>query len=96
MEMLGFNILIEEIKEELVEEKTASGLIVPGTAKKESEFLTAKVVRIGPGDYVFNVFVKPTVAVGNTIVVDKKFVRDFKHDGKEFKLVLLRDVLMTL
>lgn len=58
MQILGFNIVFEEIKDEEVETKTSDGLIVTGAAR--------------PSDYVFDVFVEPEVTVGNTVVGDFK------------------------
>ena len=39
LNMTGMNVLLEEVKDEVKEEKLASGLFVPGTVSKANDFV---------------------------------------------------------
>ncbi len=63
---LGDKIIVEPVP---AEEKTASGLYVPDTAKKKSTEGT--VVAVGRGKMVKGTLVEPEVKVGDVVIYSK-------------------------
>lgn len=63
---LGDKVVVEPKAEE---EKTATGILLPDTAKKKSTEGT--VVAVGRGKYVEGKLVDPEVKVGDTVIYSK-------------------------
>lgn len=77
------------------ETTTASGLVIPDTAKeKPSE---AKVVAVGPGrvDDKGN-RIPVDVTVGDTVVFSKYGGTEVKFDGAEYLILSARDILAVI
>lgn len=72
-------------------EKTASGIVLPGAAKEKPQL--AKVLAVGPGGNVDGVDVKMQVKVGDTVLYSKYAGSEFKIDGEEFVIVRQADIL---
>lgn len=72
-------------------EKTASGIVLPGAAKEKPQL--AKVLAVGPGGNVDGVDVKMQVKVGNTVLYSKYAGSEFKIDGEEVVIVRQADIL---
>ncbi|GJQ35844.1 MAG: co-chaperone GroES [Anaerolineales bacterium] len=82
---LGSRVLIEPIEQE---ETTASGIILPETAKEKPQ--QGKVLAAGPGDRnEKGERVAMDVKVGDTILFAKYSGTEVKMDGK--KLLILRE-----
>lgn len=72
-------------------EKTASGIVLPGAAKEKPQL--AKVLAVGPGGNVDGVDVKMQVKVGDTVLYTKYAGSEFKIDGEEVVIVRQADIL---
>ena len=73
------------------DEKTASGIVLPGAAKEKPQL--AKVLAVGPGGNVDGVDVKMQVKVGDTVLFSKYAGSEFKIDGEEVVIVRQADIL---
>ena len=85
--------LFDKIVVEAVEaaDKTASGIVLPGTAQEKPTM--AKVVAVGPGGTVDGNEVVMKVKVGDIILYSKYSGSEFKFDNKEVTIVRQSDVL---
>src|SRR5207245_11277896 len=74
------------------ETTTASGLVIPDTAKEKPQ--EGKVLAIGPGriDDKGN-RIPLDVAVGDVVVYSKYGGTELKHNGEEYLILSARDVL---
>ncbi len=86
------NVLIEPLE---AEEKTASGILLPDTAKEKPQ--QGKVVAVGKGKMGPKGDLHPMVVkVGDTVMYKKWGGNEVKVDGKDMMLVSQEDVLATL
>jgi chaperonin GroES len=82
---LGSRVVVEPIEQEDV---TASGIVLPETAKEKPQ--RGLVLSIGPGDRDENgKRIQMDVAVGDTVLFAKYAGTEIKLDGK--KLLILRE-----
>lgn len=89
---LGDRIVIELVE---VEEKTASGIVLPDTAKEKPQ--EGKVVAVGPGRVLDSgERVAPEVAVGNLIIFSKYSGTEVKYQGKEYLILRETDILAVV
>ncbi len=72
-------------------EKTASGIVLPGAAKEKPQL--AKVLAVGPGGTIDGNEVKMQVKVGDTVLYSKYAGSEFKIDGEEVVIVSQSDIL---
>ncbi|MCQ2602782.1 MAG: co-chaperone GroES [Clostridia bacterium] len=73
------------------EEKTASGIVLPGTAQEKPQL--AEVIAVGPGGIIDGKEVTMQVKVGDKILYSKYAGSEFKIDGKEVIIVRQADIL---
>ena len=73
------------------DEKTASGIVLPGAAKEKPQL--ARVIAVGPGGTIDGNDVKMQVKVGDTVLYSKYAGSDFKIDGEEVVIVSQSDIL---
>ena len=73
------------------EEKTASGIILPGTAQEKPQM--AEVIAVGPGGLVDGKDVTMQVKVGDKVLYSKYAGSEFKLDGNEVIILRQNDVL---
>lgn len=73
------------------EEKTASGLVLPDTAKEKPQ--KAKVVAVGPGRYDDGALVPMGVSEGDIVVFSKYGGTEVKVDGEELLILRASDIL---
>ncbi|SCX07062.1 co-chaperone GroES [Candidatus Aquiluna sp. UB-MaderosW2red] len=74
------------------EQKTASGLVIPDTAKEKPQ--EAEVVAVGPGRFNESGDRIPVdVAVGDLVIFSKYGGTELKYDGQEYLVLSARDVL---
>lgn len=86
---LGDHILVELA---IKEEKTASGIFLPDTAKKDKP-QTGKVIAVGKGKVAENGQLVPMeVKVGDEVMFAKYIGAELKMDGKEYLIISQRDV----
>ncbi len=77
------------------EQTTASGLVIPDTAKEKPQ--EGEVVAIGPGRVDDNGQRIPLdVAVGDTVIYSKYGGTEVKYAGEEFLILSARDILAVV
>ncbi len=77
------------------EQTTASGLVIPDTAKEKPQ--EGKVLAVGPGRIDDNGNrVAVDVSVGDTVVYSKYGGTEVKYDGEEYLILSARDVLAVV
>jgi len=83
-------ILVEVLD---AETKTASGLVIPDTAKEKPQ--EGKVVAVGPGrfDEDGEKCVPMDIKTGDTVIFSKYGGTEVSYDGKDYLLLSARDVL---
>ena len=82
---LGNRVVVEPIEQEDV---TASGIVLPETAKEKPQ--KGKVLSVGPGDRDENgKRIQMDVVLGNTVLFQKYGGTEIKVEGK--KLLILRE-----
>lgn len=78
------------------EEKTASGIFLPDTAKKEKP-CTGKVIAVGKGKVTENgTRVEPEVAVGDEVIFAKYCGTEWNMDGHDCLILSERDILAVI
>ena len=81
---LADRVLVEPLE---AETKTASGIIIPDTAKEKPQ--KGNIVAVGPGTKENPVIVK----VGNTVLYGKYSGTELKLDGKDYLIMRESDIL---
>lgn len=76
------------------EEKTASGIILPESAKEKPE--QGKVVAVGPGRIQDGKRVEMEVKVGDAVLYSKYGPTEVKVGGEEFMIVKEEDILAVI
>ncbi|MBR3297547.1 MAG: co-chaperone GroES [Firmicutes bacterium] len=84
---LGDRVLVKRLD---AEEKTQSGIILPGSAQEKPQM--AEVIAVGPGTDE----VKMEVKAGDRVIFSKYGGNEIKMDGEEFLLLSQRDVLAVV
>ncbi len=80
----GDRVLIKESLED-VREKTASGIIIPATAEKDSGAKRGRVVAAGPGKHEDGKLVPVSVKIGDTVLF--QWGEKVVIDSEEYYLV---------
>ena len=89
---LGDRVIIELVQSE---EKTASGIVLPDTAKEKPQ--EGKIVAVGAGNVLDNgERVAPEVAVGDRIIFSKYAGTEVKYEGTEYLILRESDVLAVI
>ena len=89
---LGDRIIIELVESE---EKTASGIVLPDSAKEKPQ--EGKVVAVGTGRVLENGDrVALEVTVGDRIIFSKYAGTEVKYDGKEYLILRESDILAII
>jgi chaperonin GroES len=73
------------------EEKTQSGIVLPGSAKEKPQ--VAEIVAAGPGGVVDGKEIKMEVKVGDKVLISKYAGTEVKMDGKEYTILRQSDIL---
>ncbi len=81
---LADRVLVEPLE---AETKTASGIIIPDTAKEKPQ--KGNIVAVGPGTKENPV----TVKVGNTVLYGKYSGTELKLNGKDYLIMRESDIL---
>jgi chaperonin GroES len=78
------------------EQTTASGLVIPDSAKEKPQ--EGKVLAVGPGRYVDggDKLVPVDVKVGDTVLYSKYGGTEVKYSGEEYLILSARDVLAII
>ena len=89
---LGDRVIIELVQSE---EKTASGIVLPDTAKEKPQ--EGKVVAVGTGRILENgERVALEVAQGDTIIFSKYAGTEVKYEGTEYLILRESDILAVI
>ena len=76
------------------EQTTASGLVIPDTAKEKPQ--EGEVMAVGPGRFEDGNRVPLDVTVGDKVVYSKYGGTEVKYDGEEYLILSARDVLAVI
>ena len=85
---LGDRVVIKQLE---AEEKTKSGIVLPGTAKEKPQ--EAEVVAVGPGGMVDGKEVTMHVKAGDRVIYSKYAGTEVKVDSVEYIIVKQNDIL---
>ena len=89
---LGDRVVIRVLEQE---EKTASGIFLPDTAKEKPS--QGEVIAVGTGKLQDNGTRTPLeVSVGDKIIFSKYAGTEVKYDGVDYLIVRERDILATI
>ena len=88
---LGDRVVLKQSKPE---EKTKSGIVLPGTAKEKPQ--EAEVVAVGPGGVVDGEKVEMQVKTGDKVIYSKYSGTDVKIDEEEYIIVKQGDILAVV
>jgi len=89
---LGDRIVVKPNDED--ETRTASGLVIPDTAKEKPQL--GEVLAVGPGEYKDGDRVPVDVSVGDLVFYSKYGGTEVKVEGEDFLILSSRDVLAIL
>ncbi|HEX2809141.1 MAG TPA: co-chaperone GroES [Kineosporiaceae bacterium] len=76
------------------EQTTASGLVIPDTAKEKPQ--EGKVLAVGPGRFEEGQRLPLDVKVGDTVLYSKYGGTEVKYSGEEYLILSARDVLAVI
>ena len=87
---LGDRVLVERLE---AETKTASGIIIPDSAKEKPQ--QAKVVAAGPGKWNEDgdARIEMSIKVGDVVMFKKWGADEVKVDGKEYLILAESDII---
>ena len=82
------------VKANAAEQTTASGLVIPDTAKEKPQEGT--VVAVGPGRFEDGVRTPVDVKVGDVVLYSKYGGTEVKYNNEEYLVLSARDVLAVI
>ncbi|HSQ33369.1 MAG TPA: co-chaperone GroES [Peptostreptococcaceae bacterium] len=88
---LGDRVVIKKVE---AEEKTRSGIVLPGTAKEQPQM--AEVVEVGPGGLIDGKEVTMELKVGDKVIFSKYAGTEVKLDGEEYTILKQSDILAVV
>ncbi len=88
---LADRVVIKKIE---AEEKTASGIVLPGAAKEQPQM--AEVVEVGPGGIVDGKEVVMELRVNDKVIFQKYAGTEVKIEGQEYTILRQSDILAVI
>ena len=82
------------IKSLEAEQTTASGLVIPDTAKEKPQ--EGEVLAVGPGRFEDGQRLPLDITVGDKVIYSKYGGTEVKYDGQEYLILSARDVLAVV
>ena len=82
------------LKREEAEEKTASGLILAGSAKEQPQL--AEVIAVGPGAFVDGKRIPMDVKVGDKVFFSKYGGSEIKIEGETYIVMSQSDIMAVV
>ena len=82
------------IKKVEAEEKTASGIVLPGAAQEQPPI--AEVVEVGPGGLVGGKEIKMELKVGDRVIFQKYSGTEVKIEGQEYTILRQSEILAVV
>ncbi len=76
------------------EQTTASGLVIPDTAKEKPQ--EGEVLAVGPGRFEDGQRLPLDIQVGDKVIYSKYGGTEVKYDGQEYLILSARDVLAVV
>ncbi len=76
------------------EQTTASGLVIPDTAKEKPQ--EGEVLAVGPGRFEDGQRLPLGINVGDKVIYSKYGGTEVKYDGQEYLILSARDVLAVV
>ena len=76
------------------EQTTASGLVIPDTAKEKPQ--EGEVLAVGPGRFEDGQRLPLDINVGDKVIYSKYGGTEVKYDGNEYLLLNARDILAVV
>ena len=76
------------------EQKTASGIVIPDTAKEKPA--QGEIIAVGPGKIDDGIKVPMTVKVGDKVLYSKYSPQEVKIDGTEYLIISEEDILAII
>jgi chaperonin GroES len=76
------------------EETTASGIVIPDTAKERPQ--EGEVIAVGPGRFEDGQRIPMDVKVGDKVIYSKYGGTEVKIEGEEYLILSARDVLAVI
>ena len=89
---LGDRLVVKPQDEE--ESRTASGLVIPDTAKEKPQL--GEVLAVGPGEFKDGERIPVDVNVGDVVFYSKYGGTEVKHNNEDLLILSSRDVLAVL
>lgn len=91
LEPLGDRVIVKPIEQE---ETTASGIVLPETAKEKPQ--KGEVLAAGPGRIEDGDRIEMDVAVGDKVIYAKYVGTEFKLDGEKLLILSEKDILAKI
>jgi chaperonin GroES len=88
LQPLEDRVVVKPLEEE---ETTASGLVIPDTAKERPQ--EGEVIAVGPGRFEEGNRIPMDVKVGDKVIYSKYGGTEVKIEGEEYLILSARDVL---
>ena len=88
---LADRVVIKKIE---AEEKTASGIVLPGAAKEQPQM--AEVVEVGPGGIVDGKEITMELRVNDKVIFQKYAGTEVKIEGQEYTILRQSDILAVI
>lgn len=85
---LSDRVVIKSIESE---EKTKSGIVLPGSAQEKPQI--AEVIAVGPGGVIDGKDVKMELKVGDKVIASKYAGTEVKIDGQTLTIIRQSDIL---
>ena len=76
------------------EQKTASGIVIPDTAKEKPA--QGEVVAVGPGKTKHGEKIPMNVKIGDKVLYSKYSPQEVKVDGNEYLIISEEDILAVI
>ena len=92
LQPLGDRVVVKATEDD--EARTASGLVIPDTAKEKPQ--TGEVLAVGPGDFQDGDRVPMDVSVGDVVVYSKYGGTEVKYEGEDYLILSSRDILAVI
>ena len=92
LQPLGDRVVVKAADDD--EARTASGLVIPDTAKEKPQ--TGEVLAAGPGLFEDGDRVPMDVSVGDIVVYSKYGGTEVKFEGEEYLILSSRDILAVI
>ena len=73
------------------EDKTASGIVLPGAAKEKPQ--QAEVIAVGPGGVVDGKEVTMQVKAGDKVIYSKYSGTEIKYEGEKYLVINADDII---